>query len=66
MARIFGVNPQAVTRHLQHIYKEKELSKKATCSKMEQVRIEGGRSVKRIVEVYNLDVVIGSFSFENS
>ena len=58
MARIFGVNPQAVTRHLQHIYKEKELSKKATCSKMEQVQIEGKRRVRRTVEAYNLDAII--------
>ncbi|MFH1218350.1 MAG: virulence protein RhuM/Fic/DOC family protein [Candidatus Peregrinibacteria bacterium] len=58
MAAIFGVNPQAVTKHLKNIYKEKELSKKATCSKMEQVRIEGKREVKRHVEIYNLDAII--------
>jgi hypothetical protein len=36
MAELFGVNPQAITRHLQHIYEEGELVKEATCSKMEQ------------------------------
>jgi hypothetical protein len=34
------------------------LSKKATCSKMEQVQTEGGRTVKRAVEIYNLDTII--------
>lgn len=58
MAMIFDVNPQAVTKHLQSIYKEKELSKKATCSKMEQVRKEGSRTVKRSLEIYNLDAII--------
>lgn len=58
MAAIFGVNSQAVTKHLKNIYKEKELSKGATCSKMEQVQIEGKRKVKRFVESYNLDAII--------
>lgn len=58
MAAIFGVNSQAVTKHLKNIYGEEELLKKATCSKMERVRSEGGRSVKRSVEIYNLDVII--------
>lgn len=58
MAAIFGVNPQAVTKHLKSIYKEKELSKKATCSKMEQVQKEGNRMIKRNLENYNLDAII--------
>ena len=58
MACIFGVNPQAVTKHLKNIYREDELSKSSTCSKMEQVRIEGAREVKRNVEIYNLDAII--------
>jgi len=58
MAKIFGVNSQAITKHLKNIYREKELLKDATCSKMEQVQIEGNRKVKRSVEIYNLDVII--------
>ena len=58
MAEIFGVNPQAVTKHLKRIYAEKELSKSSTCSKMEQVRIEGERTVKRDTEFYNLEAII--------
>lgn len=58
MAELFGVNTQAITRHLQHIYDDSELSKEATCSKMEQVRMEGNRMVSRQIEFYNLDAII--------
>ncbi len=58
IAELFGVNPQAITRHLQHIYEEGELQKESTCSKMEQVRQEGTRIVTRQIEVYNLDAII--------
>lgn len=58
MAAVFGVNPQAVTKHLINIYTEGELSKEATCSKMEQVQIEGKRIVHRTVEFYSLDAII--------
>jgi hypothetical protein len=52
MADVFGVNPQAVTKHIKNIYQEGELARKATCSKMEQVQMEGSRRVTRSVEIY--------------
>lgn len=58
MAELFGVNSQAITRHLQHIYEECELAKEVTCSKKEQVRQEGKRTVTRQIEFYNLDAII--------
>lgn len=58
IADLFGVNSQAITKHLLNIYKEVELSKDSTCSKMEQVQSEGGRAVKRKIEFYNLDAII--------
>ena len=58
MAKIFGVNPQAVTKHIQNIYNEKELDKRTTSSKMELVQNESGRIVKRQVDIYNLDILI--------
>ncbi|MEY2665402.1 MAG: hypothetical protein RLZZ480_507 [Candidatus Parcubacteria bacterium] len=58
MAAVFGVNSQAVTKHIKNIYKESELDEKATCSKMEQVQTEGKRKVSRTVNLYNLDVMI--------
>ena len=58
MAEVFGVNPQAISKHIHNIYKEKELSRKATSSKMELVQDESGRTVKRQVDIYNLDIII--------
>lgn len=58
MGELFGVNSQAITKHLRNIYEEGELSKEATCSKMEQVQIEGNREVKRNLDFYNLDAII--------
>jgi len=58
MAKIFGVNPQAISKHIRNIYREKELERESTSSKMELVQNESGRIVKRKVDNYNLDVLI--------
>ncbi len=58
IAKIFGVNSQAITRHIKNIYKEGELGENQTCSKMEQVQTEGGKTVKRKLRFYNLDMII--------
>jgi hypothetical protein len=58
MAELFGVNPQAVTKHIKNIYTEGELLEKSTCSKMEQVQTEGKRAIKRSINYYNLDAMI--------
>lgn len=58
MAELFGVNTQAITKHLANIYGDGELDKKATCSKMEQVQLEGARTVNRNLTYYNLDAII--------
>lgn len=58
MAQIFDVNPQAITKHIKNIYREKELDGKSTSSKMELVQNESDRMVSRQVDIYNLDIVI--------
>jgi hypothetical protein len=58
IAELFDVNSQAITKHLQNIYGEGELIKNSTCSILEQVQKEGGRTVKRQIECYNLDAII--------
>ena len=58
MAELFGVNVPAISKHIQNIFEEGELNKDSTVSKMEIVQMEGSRNVKRITEIYNLDVVI--------
>ncbi|MCX6791137.1 MAG: virulence protein RhuM/Fic/DOC family protein [Candidatus Gribaldobacteria bacterium] len=58
MAKMFGVNPQAISKHIQNIYKEKELQRSPTSSKMELVQNESGRKVRRSIDIYNLDMLI--------
>ena len=58
MSEMFGVNPQAISKHIQNLYKERELERGATSSKMELLQKEAGRTVKRKIDYYNLDVLI--------
>ncbi|MEI7792819.1 MAG: virulence protein RhuM/Fic/DOC family protein [Candidatus Berkelbacteria bacterium] len=58
MAELFDVNVPAVNKHLNNIYDDGELEKKSTVSKMEIVRNEGARQVRRNIEHYNLDAII--------
>ena len=58
MAAFFDVGVPAISKHLNNIYEEGELSKEATVSKMEIVRKEGNRNVNRELEFYNLDAII--------
>lgn len=41
LAEIFSVQRPAVVKHINNIYKSKELDFAATCSKMEQVAVDG-------------------------
>lgn len=43
---------------MKNIFEEGELIKEATCAKIAQVQIEGGREVNRGIEFYNLDAII--------
>ena len=58
IADLFGINRTVVTKHLQNIFKEGELDKKATSAKIAQVQNEGQRQVARDVEFYNLDAIL--------
>ena len=58
MGELFGVNRQAITKHLKNIYETKELDEMATCSILELVQTEGNRQVHRDVAFYNLDAII--------
>jgi len=58
IANIFNVRSQAITKHIKNIYKEQELKENQTCSKMEQVQQEGKKKVKRMLNFYNLDMII--------
>ena len=58
IAMLFGVDRSVITKHLKNIFESAELDKEATCAKFAQVREEGGRSVNREIEFYNLDAII--------
>lgn len=58
MADLFGVQSPAVIKHVANIYDSGELERDATTSKLEVVRTEGSRQVKREIEHFNLDMVL--------
>ena len=58
MAVLFDVNIPAINKHIKNIIQDEELDEKETISKMEIVRLEGTKSVRRIINIYNLDLII--------
>ncbi|ALP54798.1 cytochrome C [Candidatus Tenderia electrophaga] len=58
IAELFGVNTPAISKHIKNIFSSGELQQEATVSKMEIVRQEGRRQVRRSVDHFNLDMVI--------
>ena len=58
IADLFGVQKAAISKHIKNIFASRELIKEATVSKMETVQTEGGRTVVRVQEFFNLDVII--------
>ena len=58
MADLFGVDRATIAYHLSQIYESGELTKEATCRKIQQVQLEGERDVERTPLSYNLDAII--------
>lgn len=58
MAELIGRERSVVTKHVRNVLQEGELGPGATCAKFALVRSEGGRTVSREVEHFNLDVII--------
>jgi len=58
MAELFDVEVNTINYHLKEIYDSGELQAEATIRIFRIVQNEGGRSVVREVEFYNLDVII--------
>lgn len=58
ISELFGRERSVVTKHIRNAFEEGELDASATCAKFAQVRSEGDRSVSRVVEHYNLDVIL--------
>ena len=58
MAELFQVDKSGISRHLRNVYETGELQREATVAKYATVQEEGGRSVSRDLEYYNLDAII--------
>jgi len=58
MVELFKSSKQNISLHINNIYKEGELDRKATVKESLTVHNEGKRTVNRKVEQYSLDVII--------
>ncbi len=58
MSQLFQTTQQNISQHIQNIYDEEELHREATHKKFLSVRLEGTRKVKRVLDHYNLDMII--------
>ena len=58
MAELFKATKQNVSLHIKNIYDEGELDEISTVKDYLTVRKEGKRTVRRHVNLYNLDVII--------
>ena len=58
IAALFGTEIPAISKHIRNIYQSEELDRESTVSKMEIVRLEGNRKVRRSIDIYNLDMIL--------
>ena len=58
MAELFQKDVRTINHHIQSIYEEGELEQTPTIRKYRIVQTEGKRQVSRIVDFYNLDMII--------
>jgi hypothetical protein len=60
MATLFEQTKQNISLHINNCFKEGELTRDSTVKESLTVQTEGKRQVTRILELYNLDVVISN------
>lgn len=58
MANLFDRDVKTIGKHINNIFEEGELDKNSTVAKFATVQLEGEREVERLIEYYNLDVII--------
>ncbi len=58
MAQLFDMDTDTVGLHLKNIYKSGELDEVSTTEESSVVQLEGKRTVKRNIKLYNLDAII--------
>ncbi|UFS72656.1 virulence RhuM family protein [Geomonas sp. RF6] len=58
MAELFQSTKQNISLHIKNVLDEGELPEEATVKESLTVQIEGGREVKRKIQLYNLDMIL--------
>ena len=58
MAELFQRDKSVISKHIKNAFAEGELRAEATVAKFATVQTEGGLTVSRDIEFYNLDVII--------
>ncbi|MCF8307241.1 MAG: virulence RhuM family protein [Ignavibacteriales bacterium] len=58
IALLFGRDVKTIGKHINNVFAEGELPKNSTVANFATVQNEGGRTVERSIEYYNLDVII--------
>ena len=58
MVDLFERDKSVISRHINNVFKEAELERKATVAKYATAQSEGGREVVRDIDYFNLDVII--------
>lgn len=58
LVELFASSKANVSEHLKNVFESGELDRESTVRKFRTVRIEGGRSVTRNLDYFNLDVII--------
>lgn len=58
MMQLYQISKSSVSEHISNIYEEGELDEAATVRKFRTVQLEGGRTVHRTPDHYNLDMIL--------
>ena len=55
---LFGRDVKTIGKHINNVFEDGELQKSSTVANFATVQNEGGRTIERQIEYYNLDVII--------
>ena len=58
MAELFQRDKSTISRHIKNVFEEGELDEISTVANFATVQTEGNRQVERLIEYFNLDVII--------
>lgn len=58
LALLFGRDVKTIGKHINNVFSEGELQKSSTVAKFATIQLEGERRIERLIEFYNLDVII--------